>query len=51
MTLVRYRAARPLALRWGQLIHNFTGYSNNVVLLDGPGRRPAAGSGGRPGVR
>lgn len=36
MTLIRYRALRPLPLRWGQLIHNFTGYANNVVLLDGP---------------
>lgn len=40
MTLVRYRAPRPLALRWGQLIHNFTGYANNVVLLDGPTSGP-----------
>ncbi len=36
MTLVRYRAARPQALAWGRLIHNFTGYANNAVLLDGP---------------
>ncbi|MBS1860963.1 MAG: glycosyltransferase family 39 protein [Actinobacteria bacterium] len=35
MTLVRYRAPRPVALRWPQLAHNFTGYSNNAVLLDG----------------
>jgi hypothetical protein len=37
MTLVRYRAAHPQRLRWGQLIGNFTGYANNEVLLDGPG--------------
>jgi hypothetical protein len=37
MTLIRYRAERPRSLRWGELTHNFTGYSNNVVLLDGPG--------------
>jgi mannosyltransferase len=41
MTLLRYRAAAPVALRWGQLIGNFTGYRRNVVLLDGPG--PKAG--------
>jgi hypothetical protein len=35
MTLVRYRAPRPIVLRWGQLIHNFTGYANDVVLVDG----------------
>jgi uncharacterized membrane protein len=35
MTLVRYRAPRPIVLRWGQLIHNFTGYANDVVLIDG----------------
>ena len=35
MTLVRYRARGPLALTWGELVHNFTGYSNNVVLLGG----------------
>jgi mannosyltransferase len=40
MTLVRYRARRPQALRWGQLIRNFTGYGNNVVLLDGPRTGP-----------
>jgi hypothetical protein len=34
MTLVRYRAERAQSLRWGELIHNFTGYANNVVLLD-----------------
>jgi 4-amino-4-deoxy-L-arabinose transferase-like glycosyltransferase len=37
MTLIRYRAERPRSLRWGELTHNFTGYGNNVVLLDGPG--------------
>ncbi len=37
MTLVRYRASRPRILSWGELIGNFTGYGNNVVLLDGPG--------------
>ncbi|MBS1879653.1 MAG: glycosyltransferase family 39 protein [Actinobacteria bacterium] len=35
MTLVRYRAARPLPLRWPQLHRNFTGYPNNAILLDG----------------
>ena len=40
MTLVRYRAQRPVALRWGQLIHNFTGYANDVVLVDGPRAMP-----------
>ena len=40
MTLIGYRAQRPQALRWGELIHNFTGYANNVVLLDGPGSTP-----------
>jgi 4-amino-4-deoxy-L-arabinose transferase-like glycosyltransferase len=40
MTLIRYRADRPQPLRWGELIHNFTGYANNVVLLDGPGTGP-----------
>jgi hypothetical protein len=35
MTLVRYRAAQPEALPWRRLIGNFTGYANNVVLLDG----------------
>lgn len=39
MTLLRYRAAAPVTLRWGQLIGNFTGYRNNVVLLDGPGTK------------
>jgi mannosyltransferase len=37
MTLIRYRAGHPIALRWGRLIKNFTGYRNDVVLLDGPG--------------
>jgi mannosyltransferase len=41
MTLVRYRAARPQGLRWGQLIRNFTGYANNAVLLDGLSPRAA----------
>jgi len=36
MTLIRYRAPRPKRLGWGRLIHSFTGYSNNAVLLDGP---------------
>jgi hypothetical protein len=35
MTLVRYLARRPHTLRWGELIKNFTGYGNDVVLLDG----------------
>lgn len=49
MTLIRYRARRPQRLGWSRLIGNFTGYSNNAVLLDGPispgrpcGRSPAA---------
>ena len=37
MTLIRYRAARPRRLGWGRLVGNFTGYSNNAVLLDRPG--------------
>jgi 4-amino-4-deoxy-L-arabinose transferase-like glycosyltransferase len=37
LTLVRYRAPRPVALSWGRLVHSFTGYANNAVLLDGPG--------------
>jgi hypothetical protein len=37
MTLIRYRAPRPVVLPWGQLVGNFTGYGNNAVLLDGPG--------------
>lgn len=36
MTLIRYRAPRPLAMRWGRIAGNFTGYSNNAVLIDGP---------------
>lgn len=36
MTLVRYRAPRPQRLRWGRIVRNFTGYSNNAVLLDRP---------------
>jgi mannosyltransferase len=39
MTLVRYRAPRPMHLRRDQLSNNFTGYGNNVVLFDGPGAR------------
>jgi mannosyltransferase len=57
MTLVRYRAPRPHALGWGELIRNFTGYANDVVLLDGPrsglygwvGGTPPGGGGGRVG--
>jgi 4-amino-4-deoxy-L-arabinose transferase-like glycosyltransferase len=41
MTVIRYRAPRPLALPWGRLAHNFTGYGNNAVLLDGPGTAAA----------
>ncbi len=36
MTLIRYRAARPRRIGWGRLVGNFTGYSNNAVLLDSP---------------
>jgi hypothetical protein len=36
MTLIRYRAPRPLAMPWGRIAGNFTGYSNNAVLIDGP---------------
>jgi hypothetical protein len=39
MTLVRYRAPRPKRLAWARIVGNFTGYSNNAVLLD----RPPAG--------
>jgi len=39
MALVRYRAPRPMRVRWDRLTGNFTGYGNNVVLLDGPGPR------------
>jgi 4-amino-4-deoxy-L-arabinose transferase-like glycosyltransferase len=35
MTLVRYRARRAQRLGWGRIVDNFTGYSNNAVLLDG----------------
>jgi mannosyltransferase len=40
MTLIRYRAEHPRSLPWGELIRNFTGYGNDVVLLDGPGTGP-----------
>jgi 4-amino-4-deoxy-L-arabinose transferase-like glycosyltransferase len=36
MTLIRYRSARPRRLGWGRIAGNFTGYSNNAVLLDRP---------------
>jgi 4-amino-4-deoxy-L-arabinose transferase-like glycosyltransferase len=36
MTLIRYRAARPRRIGWGRIVGNFTGYSNNAVLLDRP---------------
>jgi mannosyltransferase len=36
MTLIRYRAARPQRLGWRRIARNFTGYSNNAVLLDRP---------------
>ncbi len=42
MTLFRYRAARPLALPWGGIAHNFTGYANNAVLIDGLPGPPAS---------
>jgi mannosyltransferase len=35
MTLIRYRAAQPQRLGWGRIVGNFTGYSNNAVLIDG----------------
>jgi len=35
MTLLRYRAARPRRLGWARIARNFTGYSNNAVLIDG----------------
>ena len=35
MTLLRYRAARPRRLGWARIAANFTGYSNNAVLIDG----------------
>jgi hypothetical protein len=34
MTLIRYRAERPVAPSWSQLVGSFTGYANNVVVLD-----------------
>jgi mannosyltransferase len=37
MTLLRYRARRARRLGWGRIVGNFTGYSNNAVLLDGHG--------------
>jgi mannosyltransferase len=36
MTLIRYRSASPRRLGWGRIAGNFTGYSNNAVLLDRP---------------
>ncbi|MGZ6300246.1 MAG: glycosyltransferase family 39 protein [Candidatus Limnocylindria bacterium] len=36
MTLIRYRAPRPRRLGWGRIVRNFTGYSNNAVLVDHP---------------
>jgi mannosyltransferase len=36
MTLLDYRAARPQRVGWGRIVRNFTGYSNNAVLLDRP---------------
>jgi hypothetical protein len=36
MTLLVYRAPRPQRLGWGRIVRNFTGYSNNAVLLDRP---------------
>ncbi len=38
ITLIRYRTARPRALPWGALAGNFTGYTNNAVLIDRPRR-------------
>jgi 4-amino-4-deoxy-L-arabinose transferase-like glycosyltransferase len=35
MTLIRYRASRPRSLGWARIVRNFTGYSNNAVLIDG----------------
>ncbi len=35
MTVLRYRAARPRRLGWARIAGNFTGYSNNAVLIDG----------------
>jgi 4-amino-4-deoxy-L-arabinose transferase-like glycosyltransferase len=34
MTLIRYRAQRPVKPSWSQLVRSFTGYANNVVVLD-----------------
>ena len=34
MTLIRYRADHPVAPSWKQLIDSFTGYKNNVVVMD-----------------
>lgn len=39
MTLLRYRSPRPRLLGWGRIVGNFTGYSNNAVLLDRPAKR------------
>ncbi len=36
MTLIRYRAARPQRLGWSRIAGNFTGYSNNAILVDRP---------------
>jgi hypothetical protein len=36
MTLIRYVSTRPRRLGWGRIVSNFTGYSNNAVLLDHP---------------
>jgi len=38
MTLIRYRSAWRRTLGWGAIVGNFTGYSNNAVLLDAPSR-------------
>ncbi len=40
MTLIRYRAPRPRQLGWRRIAANFTGYSNNAVLIDGTDYRP-----------
>jgi uncharacterized membrane protein len=42
MTLLRYRAPRPVSLPWHSLVGNFTGYADNVVLLDGTRTPPSA---------
>jgi len=39
MTLVRYRAPHPLGMGWSRIAGNFTGYSNNAVLIDRPPAR------------